>query len=43
MSLNYNEKNISLAKNLRKMQRHRRIIYGMISYQNMKFGFKGKK
>ena len=43
MSLDYNEKNITLAKNLRKMQHRRKNIFGMISYQNMKSDFKGKK
>jgi hypothetical protein len=43
MSLDYNEKNITLAKNLVKMLHRRRTICGTISYQNMKSDFKDKK
>ena len=43
MSLDYNEKNITLAKNLRKKSTPQENICGMISYQNMKSDFKGKK
>ena len=36
MSLEYNEKNITLAKNLRKMRHRRKNICGTISCQNTK-------
>ena len=43
MSLDYNEKNITLEEIFVKMQHRRKIICGMISYQNMKSDFKDKK
>ena len=43
MSLDYNEKNITLAKNLRKNATPQETICGTISYQNMKSDFKDKK
>ena len=43
MSLDYNEKKITLAKIFVKMLHRRRTICGTISYQNIKSDFKGKK
>ena len=43
MSLDYNEKILLLQEIFVKMQHRRKIICGMISYQNMKSDFKGKK
>ena len=36
MSIDYNEKNITLAKNLRKMRHRKKIICGTTFWQNTK-------
>ena len=43
MSLDYNEKNITLAKNLRKMRHRKKIICGTTFWQNTKCDFNAKK